>query len=190
MEYIGNYIMAVIEMGGILSPLLFIVFHLIRPLFFLPVVFICVSGGILYGPVGGTIYSIIGMTLSSILFYRLANRMPKKMDRLVCLKQKLLGKHAELNTSQVAVLRLVPFIHFHLLSLCLMEVATGMKEYTKSSLLSTIPLAVVYTCIGGWISNLSPIHIIIFLIALLPMLYLLRSKEVIIKWKDFFQVST
>ncbi|RKQ29926.1 TVP38/TMEM64 family protein [Oceanobacillus halophilus] len=190
MEYVGNYIMAFIEMGGLLSPLLFICFHLIRPLFFLPVIFICISGGILYGPVAGTIYSIIGITLSSVIFYSLVNRMPKKLERLVQLKQKLLGKHAELNTLQISVLRLVPFIHFHLLSLCLIEISAGFKDYTKTSFISNVPLALIYTSIGGWISNLSPIHIFIFLIGLLPLIYLLRSKEIIIKWREFFQLST
>ncbi|WP_068674599.1 TVP38/TMEM64 family protein [Oceanobacillus sp. Castelsardo] len=190
MEYVGNYVMAFIEMGGLLSPLLFICFHLIRPLFFLPVVFVCVTGGILYGPIAGTIYSIIGITLSSVIFYGLANRMPKKLDRLIQLKQKLLGRFTALNTSQIALLRLVPFIHFHLLSICIMEISSGMKQYTKSSLLSNIPLAIVYTCLGGWIANLSPFHIFIFLIGLLPLIYLVRSKEIIIKWQDFFQMST
>ncbi|WP_085991729.1 TVP38/TMEM64 family protein [Oceanobacillus senegalensis] len=190
MEYVGNYIMAFIEMGGLLSPLFFICFHLIRPLFFIPVIFICVSGGILYGPIAGTIYSIVGITLSSVLFYGIIHRMPKKLERLVNLKQKILGKHAEVNTSQVALLRLIPFIHFHLLSLCLIEISAGLKDYTRSSLLSTIPLSIVYTSIGGWLSNLSPFHIVIFLIGLLPFIYLLRSKEIIIKWQDFFQVST
>lgn len=190
MEYIGNYVLAFIEMGGILSPLLFICFHLLRPLFFLPVVFVCVSGGILYGPIAGSVYSIIGITLSSIVFYGMANRMPKKIEQLCRLKQKILGNYGELNTSQIAILRLVPFIHFHLLSLCIMEISSGMRSYLKSSLLTNIPLAIIYTCIGGWISNLSPVHIMIFLLSLLPLLYLVRSKEIIIKWQDFFKVST
>lgn len=190
MEYIGNYVLAIIEMGGVLSPLLFIFFHLLRPLFFLPVVFVCVAGGILYGPIAGTIYSIIGITLSSIVFYCMAFQMPKKMEQLVRLKQKLLGNYAELNTSQIAILRLVPFIHFHLLSLCIMEISSGIREYMKSSLLTNIPLAIIYTCVGGWISNLSPFHIFIFLMSLLPLLYLVRSKEIIIKWQDFFRKET
>jgi len=189
MEYLGNYLMTFIEMGGLLAPVLFIVFHLLRPLLFLPVVFICISGGILFGPVAGTVYSIIGITLSSVLFYSFVGKMPKSLNRLIHVKQKLLGKHSEMTIAQITLLRLVPFIHFHLLSLCLIEISTDFKEYTKSSLLSNIPLALIYTSVGGWLSNLTPYHIFLFLICLLPFLYILRRKEIVIKWQDFFPIS-
>ncbi|HLR41043.1 MAG TPA: VTT domain-containing protein [Virgibacillus sp.] len=190
MEQVGNYLMTYIELGGLFAPVLFISFHLIRPLFFLPVVFICISGGVLFGTVAGTIYSLIGITLSSVAFYGIIHWMPKTLEKLLHLKQKLIGQQSSFTTPQIAVLRLVPFIHFHLLSVCLMEISAGFKDYTKSSLLSNIPLAFVYTSIGKWISNLSPLHVVVFLALLLPLIYLLRSKEISIKWQDFFQVST
>ncbi|OZU89763.1 alkaline phosphatase [Virgibacillus indicus] len=190
MDQLGTYIMAFIETGGLFAPILFISFHLLRPLFFLPVVFICISGGILFGPVAGTLYSLIGITLSSVIFYFIIKWMPGTFEKLVRVKQKMIGKHSELTTPQITLLRLIPFIHFHLLSLCLIEISTNFRDYTKSSLLSNIPLAFVYTSIGGWISNLTPLYIFAFLITLLPLIYVLRRKEIIIKWRDFFQVST
>ncbi|QGS68995.1 TVP38/TMEM64 family protein [Oceanobacillus sp. 143] len=185
MELFGNYIMAVIETGGYFAPFLFIMIHLLRPLLFLPVVFICISGGILFGPVSGSIYSFIGMTLSCLIFYRLAQWNPKSFEKLIILKQRLLGKYTQLTVSQVTLLRLIPFIHFHLLSLCLIEISENSKAYTKSSILSNIPLAVIYTCIGGWLSNLTPLSIFIFLTVLLLLIYILRRKELIIKWHEF-----
>src|SRR5699024_3459069 len=68
MEQVGNYLMTYIELGGLFAPVLFISFHLIRPLFFLPVVFICISGGVLFGTVAGRIYSLICISLSSVAF--------------------------------------------------------------------------------------------------------------------------
>ncbi|MEN2765605.1 TVP38/TMEM64 family protein [Ornithinibacillus xuwenensis] len=190
MELFGNYIMAFIQTGGFFAPLLFISVHLLRPLFFLPVVFICVSGGIIFGVFAGTIYSIIGITLSSIIFYFVIRWLPKTFERFTRMKQKLIGRHTELTTTQITLLRLIPFIHFHLLSICLMEITSSFKEYTKSSLLTNIPLAIVYTSIGQWLSSLSPIHILFSLTALLLLIYSLRRKEIIIKWEDFFQTST
>ncbi|MFD1039589.1 TVP38/TMEM64 family protein [Virgibacillus byunsanensis] len=190
MELFRNYLMAFVETGGLFAPILFISFHLLRPLFFLPVVFIVVSGGVLFGAIAGTVYSIIGITLSSIIFYGVIHWMPKTFKKLVHLKKKLIGKHYEFTTSQIALLRLVPFIHFHLLSLCLIEISASFKDYTKSSLFSNIPLAFVYTSIGQWISSLSPLYVFVFLIALLPFIYILRRKEISIKWRDFFQLST
>lgn len=190
MELFGNYLMAFIETGGFLAPLLFISFHLLRPLFFLPVVFICISGGVLFGAVAGSVYSLIGITLSSIMFYYVIRWMPGTFNKLVRVKHKLIGKQTSFTPSQIALLRLVPFIHFHLLSLCLMEISAGFKDYTKSALITNIPLAFVYTSIGQWISKLTPLHIFIFLMALLPLLYLLRRKEIIIKWNEFFHPAT
>src|SRR5699024_11265573 len=88
MELAGHYIMVFIETGGLLAPILFISFHLLRPLFFLPVVFICVSGGVLFGTVAGTLYSVIGITLSSLIFYAIIRWLPNTFAKLVNLKQK------------------------------------------------------------------------------------------------------
>lgn len=190
MELASNYVMALIETGGFFAPILFISFHLIRPLLFLPVVFFCIAGGILFGAVAGTVYSIIGITLSSVIFYGMIHWMPKTFSKLVQMKNKIFGKNTEITKPQITLLRLVPFIHFNLLSLCLIEISASMREYTKASLFTSIPFAIVYTSIGQWITNLSPLYIFIFFIALLPLIYMLRKKEAIIKWHDFFQMST
>lgn len=190
MAFFEDYIMPLIHMGGLFGPILFISFHLFRPFLFLPVAFICITGGVLFGPLAGTVYSIIGITLSSILFYAIAGKVPKSLNRLIDLKQKIFGKQVQMTTSQVAVLRLVPFIHFHLLSICLIEITRGFKEYTKSAFLSNIPLAFVYTTIGNWVTNLSAVQITLFFIILVLLIYLLRKKESHIKWDDFFQVSS
>lgn len=189
MDLFDDYIVPLIHMGGLFGPVLFISFHLFRPFLFIPVAIICISGGVLFGPLAGTVYSIVGITLSSILFYVIAGKVPKSFNRLMGLKQKIFGRQVQMTTSQVAVLRLVPFIHFHLLSICLIEITRGFKEYTKSAFLSNIPLAFVYTTIGNWVSDLSVIQIALFFVALIVVIYLLRKRENHIKWDDFFQVG-
>lgn len=190
MEAIGADLLNYVELGGLFAPLLFICFHLLRPLFFIPVVFICISGGIFFGPIAGSFYSLIGITISSILFYWIYLRMPNGLNRILRLKKRFFGEHRELTKAQIVLLRLVPFIHFHLLSLCLIEISSSFKEYTKASLLTNIPLAFVYTSIGGTIANLSPYTISVLMALLLVFLYLLRRKEIIIKWEDFFMTDT
>lgn len=189
MELVGDYVMTFIEKGGLFAPLLFISFHLLRPFLFLPVIFICISGGILFGAVAGTLYSLVGITLSSILFYGMIRWMPKTFKKLVTLKQKFVGKQPHMTTPQITLLRLVPFIHFHLLSLCLIEVSTGFKDYTRSSLLSSIPFALIYTSIGQSLADLSPFILAAFIGVLIPLIYFIRKKEMYIKWKDFFHTN-
>lgn len=190
MELLGHNIMMYLGTGGLLSPLLFITFHLLRPVLFLPVMFICISGGILFGTTAGTLYSLVGITLSSLIFYGVINKMPKMLKRLTTLKGKIMGHHTEMTISQITLLRLIPFIHFHLLSLCLIENTATFKDYMKSSLISNIPLAVVYTSLGQQLSNLSPLPILIMLSSLLLIIYSIRKKEITITWREFFQVMT
>lgn len=185
-----SYLITFIESGGLFAPLLFITFHLIRPLFFLPVIFICISGGMLFGSINGTLYSIIGITLSSILFYKLISYMPKTFHRLVYIKHNIIGKEKELNTLQIALLRLIPFIHFHLLSLCLIEISSSFKDYLKSSFLTNLPLAFIYTFIGQTIANLTPLYTVLICVFIVPFVYMTRRKEINIKWQDFFHLST
>lgn len=189
MEQISQYIISFIESGGLLAPLLFICFHLLRPLFFFPVVFICITGGIMFGTIGGTFYSVIGITLSSGLFYGLIHNMPKTTHRLFFLKEKWIGKRSVLTTTQIALLRLIPFIHFHLLSLCLIEISASFKDYIKSSFITNIPLAFIYTSIGQGIAGLAPIYLISISLFLIPIIYWLRKKETQIKWHEFFQMG-
>src|SRR5699024_3741310 len=83
MEVIGANLMTYVEIGGLFAPILFICFHLLRPFFFIPVVFICISGGILFGPIAGSIYSLAGITLSSIFFYILYRKLPNSFNRVL-----------------------------------------------------------------------------------------------------------
>src|SRR5699024_11782922 len=99
---------------SIFAPVLFISFHLLRPLFFLPVVVICISGGMIFGTVAGTIYSIIGIMLSSIFFYGIIHWIQKAFHKFTNLREKVFVKQLILTPLQIALLLLVPFIHFHL----------------------------------------------------------------------------
>lgn len=190
MEQFSSFLLSYVESGGLFAPLFFITFHLIRPFLFLPVVFIYISGGIFFGALAGTFYSVIGITLSSILFYFIIRWMPKTFQLLPALQKKTRMNQMSLTPSQITLLKLVPFIHFHFLSFCLIEITANFKDYTRLSLFSSIPAVFVYTTIGKSIASLSPLYISIFLIGLLFCIYLLRKREINIKWHDFFQVST
>lgn len=178
--------MATIGAGSVFAPFIFIIFHLLRQFFFIPVAVICISGGILFGPLAGTVYSIVGLSLSSFLFYGVINRFLKTRERLLKMKNKLFGKR-NLNVPQITILRLIPFIHYHLLSLCLMENKQGFKGFAYYSFLSNIPLAFFYTVFGSYISEFSPSMALILLLSLTVLIYLLREKYTVITWKEFFQ---
>ncbi|MFC7321102.1 TVP38/TMEM64 family protein [Halobacillus campisalis] len=189
MSEASSALLSWIEHQGIWAPLLFIVIHLLRPFFFLPVMVICIIGGVLFGPVAGTAYSVIGTLLSSLLFYRMIRFVPSGFRKLQQMYSRWSGKHAKLTVKQVAVLRLIPFIHFHLLSYCLIEISADFKEYAKSSLVANFPLAFVYTSMGQWITLFSLPVIIGLVSLLLGICYLLRRKYEVFVWHEFFHIS-
>lgn len=178
-----------VEAGGIFAPIAFILFHFLRQFLFIPVAVICIAGGVLFGTVAGTIYSIIGLLLSSFLFLILIKRIPKTHEKLSRVKKKWFGEYRNLTVSQVAILRLVPFVHYHLLSFCLLERHTSFRDYMKASFIANLPLAFFYTVFGQFISSFTPTMIVIILFSLTILVYVLREKVTIIKWKEFFKAT-
>lgn len=178
-------IMSYMQSGNLFAPIIFIMFHIIRQPLFIPVVVICIAGGLLFGPIYGTAYSLIGLTLSNVCFYLLIGKFPKTRDKLIGLKDKIFGNR-KLNTSQIAILRLIPFIHYYLLSFCLLETNRGLKKYIYLSFLTNIPLAVLYTIFGHSITGFSSTVIIIILFIICISLYLVREKQNVVPWKKFF----
>lgn len=183
-------VFVLVESVGILAPLAFILFHLLRQFLFLPVVIVCIAGGVLFGTVLGTLYSVIGLMLVSIMFYFVVNRMPKTYEKLSKVKEKWFGRYRNLTVSQIAILRLIPFIHFHLMNFCLLQRKKSFKDYVWGAFYSNLPLAFFYTIFGQFISRFTPTMIIIILFALTVLVYLLREKMAVIRWKEFFKVST
>ncbi|MEI5905511.1 VTT domain-containing protein [Bacillus spongiae] len=176
-----------VETWGILAPLAFILFHVLRQFLFIPVILVCMAGGVLFGSLLGTLYSIIGLTLLSSLFFIGIHKFPKFYEKLLLMKNKWFGPHARLTVGQITVLRLIPFVHYQLLNVCLMERRKGFKEYVKSSFLTNLPLAFFYTVFGEFISEFTPSMIVLILLALGVLLYVLREKVTVMKWKEFFQ---
>ena len=178
-------VLSFIQTGSVLTPFIFIAFHILRQPLFIPVFAVCIAGGLLFGPIFGTIYSIIGLTLSNILFYYIIGKFPKTKEKLFQLKDRFFGSR-NLNSPQISILRLLPFIHYYALSLCLMESNKGIKDYLYQSFLTNIPLAFLYTVFGHSITSFSPMIIVIILLSFTILLFLLRERSNIVPWKEFF----
>lgn len=190
MEKFSGIVFEVLQMSGIFAPLAFIFLHVMRQFVFVPVSLVCMLGGVFFGVLYGTLYSLVGLTLASVCFYLLFKRMPSWFRKIQKLKQKCFKRKAPLSFGQMAILRLIPFVHFHLISLCLIEATSNFKAYTKSSLFANLPLAVVYTMFGQWIGRLSPEWIVFILFGLLVLFYSLRKRQWTVKWDEFFEARS
>ena len=190
MEIFNEAVPQIIEDAGWLAPVLFIIVHLIRPFLFLPVMVICIAGGYLFGFIQGTIYSIIGLSLMSFFFYKLVNIFPLFRERIMKLKKKIF-RDRELTLGQVMILRMLPFVHFHLLSLYLMEMTKSFKEYMRYSVGGVILPSLLYTAFGQAITEM-PLYTSLLFIVLLTSLFtfLGRRGTITYKWHTFFPSKT
>ncbi|EIT84420.1 hypothetical protein A374_15489 [Fictibacillus macauensis ZFHKF-1] len=180
-------ILNILKFAGIFAPVFFILLHVMRQFLFIPVGLICMAGGVLFGSLYGTLYSMIGITLSSIMFYGLLQKMPSMLQRFSKLKKRMVGKRRPFSLGQISILKLIPFVHFSLLSLLLLEMTKNFREYTKASIVSNAPLAFLYSTFGHYIFKLSIVWGCVAAIVMLVLFHLLRRKEWIVKWDDFFE---
>ena len=184
-----SILFVMVEVGGIWAPIVFIFFHIFRQFLFIPVSLVCMAGGILFGSVFGTIFSFFGLLLSSILFYFVIGKLPKTHEKLSRLRKKWFGEFRHITVTQSAILRLIPFIHFHLLNFCLLEKNRSFNTYLKNSVLYNLPFAFFYSVFGQFIREFTPPLIAIILFSLILLAYLFREKVTVIKWDKFFRVK-
>ncbi|SDN56435.1 TVP38/TMEM64 family protein [Alkalicoccus daliensis] len=175
MEDIQETIFNLIDQTGWLAPVIFILLHLLRPLLFLPVVLVCMAGGYFFGLVQGSIYSIAGLSLMSAVFYLIVNHFPRFRDRIARLKKKVF-QDREITIGQVMVLRMLPFVHFHLLSLYLMEMTRNFREYMIFSILGIVIPAVLFTGFGHLLLELTW-GMTVLLVGLLAVIFFYLGKR-------------
>jgi uncharacterized membrane protein YdjX (TVP38/TMEM64 family) len=175
MENVQDSVFEAIEYAGWLAPLIFIVLHLIRPLIFLPVVLVCMAGGYFFGFVAGSIYSLIGLSLMCALFYGIVNYFPKFRDRVARLKKKVFNDR-DMTPGQIIILRMMPFIHFHLLSLYIMEMTPNFQRYMYFSIIGVIGPAVVFTGFGHMLVEL-PWGYALLLIGMMGVVFVILGRK-------------
>jgi uncharacterized membrane protein YdjX (TVP38/TMEM64 family) len=190
MEELWSLLLIVFESGSWYAPAIFILFHVIRQFLFIPPAVVCIAGGLLFGMVPGILYSLIGLTGASIFFYLLMKQAPAAEGKLRRIKHRLVGRYRDLTIAQVMLLRLIPVIHYHLLSFCLYERNRSFKVFVRASFLANIPFTIFYTLFGEYIGHFNAITGALLTTAILLFTYLVREKIAFIKWREFFNSTT
>ncbi|MDX1699481.1 MAG: hypothetical protein R3250_02630, partial [Melioribacteraceae bacterium] len=89
----------------------------------------------------------------SLISYLLVMKFPRFRARVTRLKEKMFKDHS-ITVTQVMILRIMPFVHFHLLSLYLIDMSKSLKEYMIFSMLGVVMPAILYTGFGEVITEL------------------------------------
>ncbi|WHX39558.1 VTT domain-containing protein [Mesobacillus sp. AQ2] len=189
MDDAWSMLLIIVESGSWFAPVLFVFLHVFRQFILIPPAVVCVAGGLLFGVVPGIIYSMLGLTGASILFYFLMEKIPDTMQKLSRLKKRLMGRFRDLTVLQVALLRLIPLIHYQLLSFCLYERKKEFKEFMMASFLANIPFVIFFTIFGERIGRFDALAGSFVVICLLLLTYLFREKSTLIKWRKFFDTT-
>lgn len=112
---------------------------------------------------------------------------PSATNKLSNLKNRLVGRYRDLTVAQVALLRLIPVIHYHLLSFCLYERHRSLKVFVKVSIIANIPFVIFYTLFGEYVGHFNAMTGALLISIILLFTFLLREKIAIYKMAGIFR---
>ena len=159
---------------GFYAPLIFLLICIGRPFVLFPTSIISISGGLVFGPLLGTFLAVIGGSIGALLFFSLArklglNFLPKSL--------KTRGENLEKRLSEkgflyVLLLRLVPFLHFDLVSYVCGVSNVNRRKYYLATLLGMLPGALALNFLGASFLSNNLLSVIIAAAILLLLLIL------------------
>ncbi|NGP45005.1 TVP38/TMEM64 family protein [Bacillaceae bacterium SIJ1] len=174
--------------AGIFAPLIFLGLHIIRPFLFIPVSVLCLLGGVLFGFWLGSFLSILGLWAVCEWFYWGVQKIPWLHRKINHLKESY-GGQRKWTISQLVMLRLVPFMHFHFVSLLVMDYAKTRSAYRFYSLVTIVPTAFLYTIFGRSLTKLPPLVVLGSVLVLGGFILSARQKLTTLAWEEFFAMA-
>ncbi|WP_226657245.1 TVP38/TMEM64 family protein [Pseudalkalibacillus hwajinpoensis] len=141
---------------GIYAPLIFLLICIGRPFVLFPTSILSVSGGLVFGPLLGTFLAVLGGSIGAFLFFSMARRLGLN---ILPESWKKRGETLERRLSEkgflyVLLLRLVPFLHFDLVSYVCGVSNVNRRKYYLATLLGMLPGAFALNFLGAsFLSN-------------------------------------
>ena len=160
---------------GFYAPLVFLLICIVRPFVLFPTSILSIAGGLVFGPYLGTLLVVIGGSTGALLFFSVARKLglqilPKSWRRR---GETLERRLSENGFVYVLLLRLVPFLHFDLVSYVCGVSSVNRRKYYMATLLGMLPGALALNFLGA--SFLSNNIVSIMLAAVVLLLLLLIS---------------
>lgn len=141
---------------GFYAPLIFLLICIGRPFVLFPTSILSVSGGLVFGPLLGTFLAVVGGSIGALLFFSVArklglNILPESWKRKGQTLEKRLSEKGFL---YVLLLRLVPFLHFDLVSYVCGVSNVNRRKYYLATILGMLPGALALNFLGAsFLSN-------------------------------------
>ena len=135
---------------GILAPVLFIAVYAVSPMFFVPIIPLSITGGILFGPILGTVYSVIGATIGGCLAF-LAGRYLMKdfIDKKLSFKNTFMKQRSESDGWRfVIIARITPIFPFGAQNYLFGVTNISLRTFFWASFIGLLPGTFAYVYLG------------------------------------------
>ncbi|WP_270179148.1 TVP38/TMEM64 family protein [Alkalihalobacillus sp. CinArs1] len=166
---------------GLYAPVIFLIACIGRPFILFPTSVLSIAGGLVFGPYIGTLLAVVGGSTGALLFFLAARKLGFKAlpEALRKRGEKLEKGLSEQGFAYVLLLRLVPFLHFDLVSYVCGVSNVDKKKYYFATLVGMLPGALVLNFLGASFlsNNIKSVAIVsvILLVLLLITLYIRKK---------------
>ncbi|PIW65066.1 MAG: hypothetical protein COW13_00115, partial [Candidatus Omnitrophica bacterium CG12_big_fil_rev_8_21_14_0_65_50_5] len=151
-----------IKTQGWRAPALFVLLFLSTAGIVMPVAFLVVAAGILFGVFQGTLIILFCTLLSATILFLIARKAGcGNISKTIEANPKFKAIDAAIAKSGwkiVAMLRLVPILNSNLINYACGLTRIHLKNYLMGTLLGSFPAAVLYTYIGFLIGDIAKMH--------------------------------
>lgn len=163
---------------GVLSVLIYLTGHAIRPFFFIPISTFTIAGGYLFGFWHGLLLSMIGATISAVVSFYVSRYLFRDY-----VKQRLRGKFALIdrdiaNKSPfiIVLLRVIPIIPYDVVGYLAGASSVKFKDYLPGTIIGELPGAIALTMLGSSLTDIGSFKfflsvVLVLIIAALPEIY-------------------
>lgn len=152
------------ESIGFLGPVVLLLVFAVRPYLLVPLPVVAIAAGFLFGHWLGALLIFLGAVLgASVSFFTTRRRTgdlnldEKNMEEMDKIKEEL----EEHGFKFLLMLRLIPVLHYDLLTSLSARMNVGWRQYLGATLLGTIPRAVLLGFFGSSILSFEPVKMII-----------------------------
>ena len=112
---------------------------------------IAVSAGLVYGPWLGTLYTLIGAEIGAIIAFLIARGLGRAWLYKTFKREMTFCYHCTVKflTGFIFLVRLIPFIHFDIVSYAAGLTAIPLRNYAIATFLGMIPITFIEVAVGA-----------------------------------------
>jgi uncharacterized membrane protein YdjX (TVP38/TMEM64 family) len=163
------------------SPVIYIALQIVRPYILFPASVMSITAGLAFGPVLGTVYTLTGVTAGAVAAFITARKFGRRVVRREWQEryEKVRRKVEENGFFYVLLFRLIPFVHYDLISYASGLSRIPLRAFVWGTLLGVIPGSIGYNFLGSSLveSDVRLVLVsIVFLATFLGIAFLFRKK--------------